>query len=57
MSQLLMAAIGAMILAALSGCAMQRDAGSVSAMVRTDDARPAAASRAVTVDLSEILRP
>jgi hypothetical protein len=54
MSQLLMAAMGAMILMALGGCAMQRDAGSVSAMVRTDDTRPSAA---VTVDLSEILRP
>ena len=57
MSQLLMAAIGAMILFALGGCAMQRDGGSVSAMVRTDDARPAAASHPVTVDLSDILRP
>jgi hypothetical protein len=57
MSQLLMAAIGAMILMALGGCATQRDAGAVSAMVRTDDARPTTSHRAVTVDLSDILRP
>ena len=50
MYRIMMAAMGAMILWVLTGCAVQRELG-VSAMVRTD------AASAVTIDLAEIVRP
>jgi hypothetical protein len=53
----MMAAIGAMVLCALAGCAVQPDVTPVSAMVRSDDARPDVSRLRVTVDLSEIVTP
>jgi len=53
-----MMAIGALLLFLLgSGCAMQPELTSVSAMVRTDESRPDVSRLRVTVDLGEIITP
>ncbi len=51
-------AIGALLLFVLgSGCAMQPDMASMSAMVRTDDPRPDVNRAPIAVDLGAIVIP
>jgi hypothetical protein len=58
MTWYVMGAIGAALLFVLgSGCAMQPDMASVSAMVRTDDSRPDLSRARVTIDLGQIVIP
>jgi len=57
MNRLMMAAVGAMILWALAGCVAQPDVAPVSAMIRTDDARPDVSRSGVSVNLAEIVTP